>query len=345
MEYSKTTLIIGTNWLGDCVMAMPALQSYYRRHPGTRLIMVTRPNLAALWEMHPMLSAVRVCSGTLPAIRHLARELRSEKIETAYVWPKSFRSALLPWLAGIPQRYGLPGHSRDWMLTSVVYPPQNALKKHQAYEYLALMGDPTDQIEPPALQAPRELTKHWRMLLLKTGSAHWIALLPGAAFGPAKQWPADYFIAAGLRLQKELSAGILVLGSAAERELCEKVATGIGASAMNLAGQTSLSDLASILSLCRLAITNDSGGMHLATAMNVPVVAVFGVTDPETTGPLGARVIVLQDSPYRARDFKPYLSEAAAVLKAVKPAQAVEAARAILAHSDPPPGYRCHIVH
>ena len=153
-----------------------------------------------------------------------------------------------------------------------------------------------------------------------------MALLPGAAFGPAKRWPAERFATVGRRLQRELSAGVAVLGAAAERELCRQVADQIGGAAISLAGQTSLTDLAAILSVCRLAVTNDSGGMHLATAMHIPVVAIFGITNPDQTGPLGPRVCVLQNSSFRARDFKRQIHQAAAALAAITPEQVAAAA-------------------
>ncbi len=327
---AETVLIIGVNWLGDSIMAMPALQSFRRRRPGARVVMVVRPHLAPLWQMHPAVAEVRPCSGALPALRQLVRALRRERPAAAYIWPRSFRAALAPWLAGIPRRYGLPGHGRDWMLTDVIPPPADE-RRHQAFEYLNLMGDAAVEIEPPVLQAPSLLQQQWRARLQAAGAAAWVALLPGAAFGPAKRWPAERFAAVGRRLQRELSAGVAVLGAAAERELCRQVADQIGGIAISLAGQTSLTDLAAILSVCRLAVANDSGGMHLATAMHTPVVAVFGITNPDQTGPLGPRVCVLQNSSYRARDFKPGIHQAAEALAAITPEQAAAAALRLLA--------------
>lgn len=326
----ETVLIVGVNWLGDSIMAMPALQSYRRRRPAARLVMAVRPHLAPLWQMHPALAEVRACSGALPELLQLARQLRRERPAAAYVWPRSFRSALAPWLAGIPRRRGLPGHGRDWMLTDVIPPPADT-RRHQAFEYLNLMGDDTAEIEPPALQAPAELQQQWRARLQAAGAANWVALLPGAAFGPAKRWPDGHFAETGRRLQRELSAGVAVLGAAAESALCRSVADQIGGSAISLAGQTTLPDLAAILACCRLAVTNDSGGMHLATAMHTPVVAVFGITNPDQTGPLGPRACVLQNSSFRARDFKRQIHQAAAALAAITPDQAVAAALRLLA--------------
>lgn len=320
-----SALVIGVNWLGDSIMAMPALQSFHRRHPRTRLAMVVRPHLAPLWRMHPAVDEVMPCSGALPELKQLIRTLKHRRPATAYVWPRSFRSALAPWLAGIPRRYGLPGHCRDWMLTDVIPPPADD-RRHQAFEYLNLMGDATVEIEPPLLQPPVDLQQQWRARCQTAGAATWVALLPGAAFGPAKRWPAERFAEVGRHLQRELSSGVVVLGSKAEYELCQQVADQIGGQVINLAGQTSLTDLAAILAVCRLAVTNDSGGMHLAAAVHVPVVAIFGITNPDQTGPVGPHVCVLQKSEFRARDFKGQIHQAAASLAAITPEQVVEAA-------------------
>lgn len=322
----NAALIVSLNWLGDCVMAMPALQSWRRRNPAARLTILSRPATAPLWQMHTATSEVLISSGTALDQLRLSRRLRSEDYEIAYVWPRSFRSALTPWLAGIPSRRGLPGHTRDWIMTEIRPPSKNPAKKHQAFEYLNLMDDESDKIEVPVLNPAPTLLHQWTTYLRNTGIEAWIALLPGAAFGPAKRWPADFFAEAGRKLCKKLNIGAVILGSAAEYAICRDVTDRIGKNAVNLAGQTGLTDLATILAGCRLAITNDSGGMHLAAAANAPVVAVFGITDPEKTGPLGNRVCVLQNSVRRSRDFKHNIKYAAKALASITPEQVEEAA-------------------
>ncbi|MFC1461616.1 glycosyltransferase family 9 protein, partial [Verrucomicrobiota bacterium] len=129
----------------------------------------------------------------------------------------------------------------------------------------------------------------------------------------------------GRMLNDSLKCSILVLGSASERELCGRVARTIGPSAVDLAGQTTLPELAAALSLCALVIANDSGGMHLATAVGTPVVAVFGITDPAKTGPMGEHVCVLQDSPVQDRDLDRESEIAAMSLSRIRPEHVFEA--------------------
>jgi heptosyltransferase-2 len=131
---------------------------------------------------------------------------------------------------------------------------------------------------------------------------------------------------AGRLLKDRLQCNIVTLGSAGERALCALVARDTGPGSLNLAGETTLPELAAVLAKCRLALTNDSGGMHLATALGIPVVAVFGITNPAQTGPLGSAVRVMQASTRRSRDIRRDSPEARASLLRITPEQVAEAA-------------------
>ena len=154
--------------------------------------------------------------------------------------------------------------------------------------------------------------------------------MPGAAYGPAKRWPAERFATAARLLKDRLQCNIVVIGSVEEHSLCAIVARGVGPGSLNLAGGTTLPELAAVLEQCRLALTNDSGGMHLATAMGVPVVAVFGITDPERTGPLGSAARVMQASAHRSRDIRRDSPEARASLLRITPEQVAATAMELM---------------
>jgi len=316
-------------------MAMPALQAWRRTHPGARLVLLVKPKLQALWSLHPAPDEVWALPPGLPALLAMARAVRRARFRTAYVLPHSFRSALPPFLARVPERVGLPGHGRDWMLTRVAGPAAGAAGRHQALEYTALFGVPGAP-EPPRLRLPPGLLAQADARLGSAPAGGWIALLPGAAYGPAKRWPADRFGAAGRLLIERLGCRIVVLGAGEERALCETAARGAGPGAVNLAGQTSLAELSAVLARCRAALTNDSGGMHVATAVGTPVAAVFGITDPVRTGPLGPAA-VLQASARRSRDLPRDSREARESLARIAPGQAAEAVLSLLAL---PPGGR-----
>jgi len=328
------TLIVGVNWLGDSLMTMPAIQAWRRAHPDARLVMLVKPKLKALWTLHPAVDEVWELPPGGRALAAMVRGARARKFKTAFVLPHSFRSALVPFLARVPRRIGPPGHGRDWMLTDVVHPRPGAEHEHQCFEYMAVLGVEGGN-EAPRLRLTPELTARAGALLGTSGtnrqspdrqSPDWIAVMPGAAYGPAKRWPAERFAAVGRLLKDRLKCNIVTLGSAEERSLCETVARGTGPGSLNLAGQTTLPELAAVLAQCQLALTNDSGGMHLATAMDIPVAAVFGITDPARTGPMGTAVRVLQDSTLRNRDIRRDAPEARASLFRITPEQVAEAA-------------------
>jgi heptosyltransferase-2 len=332
----RRVLICGVNWLGDSVMAMPALNALRSAYPAAHWLMLAQSALAPLWRLDPgfadLLVLERGAGGTWRAVQ----AVRGAAPELALILPHSFRSALIPFAARVPLRIGLPGHGRDWMLTHCVAPPADARDRHQACEYWNLFGLPaTDSLpEPPFLRLPpaalEQTVVRWP-ILASAKERPLIALFPGAARGPAKRWPLEHFIALGRRLAAERQARILALGSAAETGLCAQVAAAIGAGAVSLAGQTALPDLAAVLAHCALAVANDSGGMHLAVAVGVPVVGIFGLTDPAKTGPLGAkaRVVCAADRGL-ARDIPRKSAAAAAALRSIPPETVYRAALALL---------------
>ena len=327
------TLIVGVNWLGDSIMTMPAIQAWRRAHPAARLVMLVKTKLKALWTLHPAVDEVWALSPGVRALAAMVRATRAEKFETAFILPHSFRSALVPFLARVPRRIGPPGHGRDWMLTDMVHPRQAAERGHQCFEYSDILGVERENAAPH-LQLTPELRARAKALLGTSGtnrqSPGWIAVMPGAAYGPAKRWPAERFATAGRLLKDQLQCNIVAIGSAEEHSLCAIVTRETGPGSLNLAGKTTLPELAAVLAHCRLALTNESGGMHLATAMDIPVVTVFGITDPARTGPIGTAVRVLQDGTLRSRDIRRDSPEARASLFRITPEQVAAAAMELL---------------
>jgi len=326
-------LMVGVNWLGDSVMSMPAIQAWRCAHPETPLVLLVKPKMAEVWRLHPAVTEVLVYPESLAGLRDVSGLIRSSGFQQAYVLPHSIRATLPPFLAGIPERTGLPGHWRDWMLTTRVPPSMDPRCRHQAWEYVDLLGLTVTELEPPRI-VPPEAAVETAHRLLPDGGSPWIALMPGAARGPAKRWPPAAFAETGKRLQSQCDARLVILGTGEERPLCTDVATEIGPDTLNLAGQLTLSELAGVLSLCQAAVTNDSGGMHWATTVWTPVVAVFGITDPTRTGPLG-RHVILQDSHIQTRDIRRSSPEAQAALLRITPAQVVEAVESLLSSAAP----------
>jgi heptosyltransferase-2 len=269
------------------------------------------------------------------AIWQAARTVHAGHFSTAYVLPHSLRSALPAVLGRVPERIGTPGPLRRALMTRVVHPRPSGLRSNQTYEYLDLMAPWAADAPPPRplLHLPGSAREDAKRLL-GDGAGPWIGLIPGAARGPAKRWPAPRFAAVGRRLAADGFGRVVVLGTAAEAALCAEVADACGPSAISTAGRTDFPTWAALLSLCRLAIANDSGGMHLAAALGVPVVGIFGATDPSRTAPLSRGRWLQAPGVAGRRDIARDDRRARAALEAISVDEVYGAARDLLAESE-----------
>ena len=316
-------LVISPGWIGDAIMSMPALQQFQAAYPATVMTILAKPNLLPLWGMYSPPHRQLAITGnwqTTAAIMH-------GHFAGVFIFPNSVRSALLPWLAAVPERVGLSGHWRRWLLTKVAAAPVEATHHHQVWEYAAILG--VEALQRPPLEMP--VTARRQAEQRVAGLARpLIGVLPGAARGPAKRWPAEHFAAAAQALQIQTGGSVLVMGGTGDAESCAEVARGAGKDVLNMAGATSLTEWAALLALCAVVLCNDSGGMHLAAAVGAPVVAVFGLTDPARTGPRSARSRVLQHSCDQDRAVPRDSRRAIAALQAVTTAEVLEAALELL---------------
>jgi heptosyltransferase-2 len=290
-----------------------------------KLGLLVKPGLTALWKMHPAIADVLCLHPGWGGAWRAGREIRARGIGRVYVFPHSFRSALPPFLARTPERIGMPGHGRDFMLTEVVPPHSDPSRPHQQFEYAdLLLPGYHGKLPAPELRIGASAT-HEANRMLEAGSA-WIGCIPGAARGPSKQWPADHFIAVGRRLVAHDGVRMAVTGAPGQETLCETVASGIGKAAVNLAGRLSFATWSAVLKRCRVVVANDSGGMHLAAGLGTPVVALFGHTDPDRTGPLGT-ARVLQHGSVRGRDIARDSRAARISLASIRPDEVYDAVR------------------
>jgi len=328
----RQLLVCGLNWLGDAILAMPALQVLHFHHADAEITLLTPPSLAPLWEMHDAPTRILPLPKKGRSLRPTLQTLRELDIETAYILPHSFRSVLPPFLAGIPQRIGLPGHfPRDIMLTEVRHPAGGPGRSHQVYEMLDLFFPKQHRraFAPPKLVVPTEIREAMRAKLASLPQP-WITIIPGAARGPSKQWPAERYAETAAALVAQTGGSIITLGTKSERNACQQVAAASAPNGLNLAGETTLQELAAVLSLSALALCNDSGGMHLAAALGTPLVALFGITDPDSTGPLGQRFQILQHAIQRTRDIPRHSAEARKALAAISTTEVLQTALQLL---------------
>lgn len=323
-------LICVPNWIGDSVMAMPAVQAFRDVHPSATLIALTKPAVRELWVLNSSFDQLVVLEPGVKGLLAAAKQLRAAEIDIAWVLPNSTRAALVPWLAGIPRRIGYRGHWRSALLTEIVPPPPNAEAIHQSVEYLYLLcGSSNDPSEQPRISVPESARQKIAERLQRLPRP-WITLIPGAARGPAKRWPLGNYAELAKRIVSEAIGGVVLSGTAEDRLSCEHIAKACGGNVANLAGETGLQEWIAVLASSQLVVCNDSGGMHVAAALGTPVIALFGMTDPRKTGPLGKRVIILQKSPTAHRDIPRTSKEAAKWLTAISPEEVYQHVREVL---------------
>ena len=288
------SLVIAPQWIGDAVMTEPLLRVLAQR--GETLSVAAMPWVAPIYRAMPQVTEVIELPfprGGLhwAARRNLAQQWRS-RFERAYVGPNSWKSALLPWMAGIPVRVGYHGETRFGLLNQRIPNPDKDQRGAMVAHYLALAQIEADSSVQPKLDLSLDLLKTTLLNFdLKLGA--YAVFAPGAEYGPAKRWPAAYFAEMGLRT----GLPVVLLGSAKEAALCDDIAKRINQerpkNARNLAGKTDLSQAMALIASSQAMLSNDSGLMHVAAAMGVPQVAVFGSSSPLHTPPLSDKAVVL----------------------------------------------------
>ncbi len=289
----RRSLVIAPQWIGDAVMAEPLLARLAAR--GERL------TVAALPWVAPVCRAIDGCGEVielpfahgrldLSARLGLAQRLRG-RFDAAYVLPNSLKSALLPWLAGVPERIGYLGESRHLLINRPLPNPPG--RPAMVGFYAALAGPSADVDARPRLRAAAgEIERATAHAGVVAGA--YFVFAPGAEYGPAKRWPEAHFAALASSLFARHGHAVLLLGSAGEAALCDRiVAAAAPGACRTLAGRTSLAEAMALIAGARGVVSNDSGLMHVAAAYGVPQVAVFGSTSPDHTPPLNARARVV----------------------------------------------------
>ena len=310
------TLVISPNWIGDAVMAQPLLQQLRAAHPGRAIDVLAPPSVAPVWRQMAEVDEVLETPFRHGALQlrerwKYARQLRLRGYADAYVLPNTLKFALIPWLAGIARRVGYKGESR-YGLINVMHHDDLPPRPMVAF-YAALAQAPTAPLQA-GLPRPKLSVDAAQIVAVcaRTGLAlerPLVAFAPGAEFGGAKRWPAAHFAALARAIVAENPATqIVLLGSPKDRAVCDEVAAdaGEGAPIHNLAGATSLADAIALIARAAAMVSNDSGLLHIASALNRPVVALYGPTDPDHAPPfsdLAASISLRLDcAPCRQRE-------------------------------------------
>ncbi len=304
-----STVIRSPNWIGDGVMSLPAIRAYKDRFPGERLAVLAKGYLADIYLNIPEIDEIIPIPDRWSARAYFScvRELRKKRFSRGILFTNSFSSALFFRLAGVPHSAGYGRDLRGGLLHERV-PAPGPYAHHQDY-YLGIVGHLAgDEIRgafPATLvvtAAERERADRWLAEQGIRPGTPLLAVSPAAAYGSAKAWPPERFREVIRRWgESHPGAAVLLLGTAGERRGIAAVAAGLPGRVLNLAGSLSLRRSIAVLSRCRLFIGNDSGLMHIAAALGVPLVAVFGPTEPGRTAPLARRYRLL----HRGADCAP----------------------------------------
>lgn len=293
---SHSILVYAPSWIGDAVMSLGALRSLRRAHPGSRLTVLAKPWVEDLYtgceSVDAILSYDPRKERGLTGFLHTARRLRESRFDLAVLFPNAFRAAAIVWAAGIPERWGYAHDGRGVLLTKAAPPAHRPFGRHQAYYYLDLLRHLDIETGEPdtRLNLTRSMRESASTLLRAHGATPGQALVgvhPGATNSSAKRWIPKRYAEVADQLAASHDARILILGGAGEEAIAEEIGTHLSAAPISLAGKTSLAELMGLLGELSILISNDSGPMHLASALGVPTVAVFGPTDERETGPLG----------------------------------------------------------
>jgi ADP-heptose:LPS heptosyltransferase len=280
-----------SNWLGDAVMSIPAVRLLREGRPDLRVTILSPAKLAELWRRVPGVDEVI----ELPANRSLwesVRRIKRGHFAAALLWPNSLRSALEVWLAGVPRRIGYVGHHRKKLLNCILprRPQREGRGHHQSLDYLRAIHrlggpDPTSVAVEDLLGPARPMP---------SGPIR-LGLCPGAEYGPAKRWPIEQFKQAMETISAQAEVTWQIFGVEKDRPLAAQLVEGFSGEIEDLTGRTTLGELMDALQGVRALLTNDTGTMHLAAFLGVPVVAIFGSTEPRLTGPMGRGHVILRE--------------------------------------------------
>jgi heptosyltransferase-2 len=310
-ENIKKILIRGVNWIGDAVFITPAVRTIRKAFPDAHISLLVKPWVSDIFRNNPDINEIIIYEdrfSSLPGKLKLARIIRKKGFHMAILLQNAFDAALIAWLAGIPERIGYSSDFRKALLTRPIDIKRKNLEQHQVFYYLDLLKEAfniePDSTEPSLYLGENEADDARTLLhgsLDLSAETPLIGINPGAAYGPAKRWPHERYAELIEKIIRELNARVVLFGSKAEEEISRRIVSRIlppKSTFLNIAGRTTLRELAALISECDVFVTNDTGPMHMASALLVPVVAIFGSTDHKATGPFGeGHTIVTRNIP------------------------------------------------
>jgi heptosyltransferase-2 len=332
-------LIRATNWVGDAIMAIPALRAVRANFPDAHLAILARPYVADIYRHQQIADELiaydwKGIHAGFAGRERLVALLREQKFHLALLLQNAFDAAWLAWRAKIPRRIGYARDGRSMLLTDAIpVPKPGDIPVHEKFYYLELLRRAGWVTEPLGEKVIRLAVSSEQLVaaekkLISAGSRESIlriAVGAGASYGSAKCWPPERFAATLNHLQTHSDADVILFGTPAEVAVTEAIASKLSKPPINLTGQTNIAELPALLARCQIFLGNDSGAMHVAAAVGLPVVAVFGPTDPFGTAPVTPHSTIVQEKPYCSPCFLRRCPTDHRCMTAIQPA-AVEAA-------------------
>ncbi|MGD9849869.1 MAG: lipopolysaccharide heptosyltransferase II [Nitrospirales bacterium] len=293
------------NWIGDAVMCEPALRDLRDRFPSAKLAILARPGIGQLFHAHPAVDEVldyhwRGEHQGIMGLWKLVLFVKSMSFDMAVLFQNAFEAACIAWGAGIPRRVGYDTDGRRYLLTQPIATPSTGFQHHiQYYRTIVARAFSCKSVDrSPSLVLRLDEEMHARGKFPKvfdTPEGMLVGINPGSIYGSAKRWLPDRFAAVANSLLVDLRKAsrdgkeprCVIVGGRGEEELGRMIGNSLVCESMVLSGQTSIRELMAVTKRCAIFLTNDTGPMHVAQALGVPVVAIFGSTNPEATGPVG----------------------------------------------------------
>lgn len=306
----KRILVRGPNWLGDAAMCEPALRGLRSLFPDAQIALLVKPGVADLFAGHPAVTRVLTYDtkgrhAGLSGKWALAGQLRRQGFDLAVLFQNAFEAAFLTFLAGVSRRYGYATDGRSLLLSDPVPAPDRRALVHQTRYYwdllkpLGLTGDPS---APELAVFPEEEEAMARRFAQGglTATDVVVGINPGSTYGGAKRWLPERFAEVTERLcrtmcaSRKQSVSVVILGAKGEEALGQEIAARLSSRSLVLSGATTIRELMTAVKRCTVLLTNDTGPMHIASALQVPVVAIFGPTDWRTTSPFGSAHVIVR---------------------------------------------------
>jgi heptosyltransferase-2 len=332
----QKVLIRGVNWIGDAVLTLPSIKAIRKAFPEAHISLLVKPWVSEIFKGNPYIDEIILYDESFKGLDgklKIAKNLRLKEFDKAILLQNAFDAAFISWLAGIPERIGYETDFRSLLLTKAIPVTEDVLRQHQVYYYLNLVnsiGIKTTEIHPYISITDEE--RQWARNVIHSSlpERHLpiVGINPGATYGSAKRWPPERFAELINKIISELDGRVIIFGSLSEIDISSEIFslvrkqktnnplrptlskenmggfehreqnTDNGQRILMMAGKTKLRELAALISECDAFITNDSGPMHMASALHIPIVAIFGSTNKTTTGPLGlGHKIVSADLP------------------------------------------------